>query len=886
MLSSRFAILAGLGLLGVQSLTSETMAKPIPTTLDARRMQLAQAGDTVTPFWMEGTEPAPEAAPPTATTEPEPVDTSPPDAKTAVEPLNRPTVAVEGRGGPILPGRKPTLGMSTAPPRTTAAASKPGSDGVTEPLQPADDLEQPETTVATTNQRQRERTAEPPSRDSGRDDGPPPGDRPILRADRVVFDEDLSLVTATGRVELSRLQETVYADTVSYNLRTNIVTATGNVRIFQSTGDIIFADYAEITGDLRDAFIDRAAVLFATGERMVGNEAEQTEGRYLRISRGVFSPCNLCKEDPEAAPIWQVRAEKIVRDKQDLEVRYRNMTMDFFGVPIFWTPYFSHADPTVDRKTGFLAPDWGSSADFGYFFTNYYYLDLAPNRDATLGLAVFEQAFPLFSLEVRNRFERGFVNLFGSVTHESVENLETGGQGTQNDQLRGSLSGTAEYHIDENWRAGGNLESASDFNFHRQYLVEPSGNFLESRGYLEGFFDRDYASLEVLRYQSVLPEASRNEPEPVVFPLAQYQILSDPNDLLGGRWSLDLGLRGISREEDGTDSNRFSVLPSWERRLIYGPGLVTDVTVESRADVYSFSERESSTTGERNTDSTFRVIPRGQVLTGFPFVRDGDQYDQYFSPTVGITAAKDQDDPEFPIEDGEDGELRSLNLFGMNRFLGTDLQEGGVNAVYGARYGITSIGGGNAEFFLGQNYRLSGTPAFPDGSGLESDESDYIGYINIQPERWLDLYYDFRHDHNTLERERQTIQATVGGPPLQVSGSYDFLVQSGGGTAGEAPEQEYATFGVGAQLTRYWSVGISHSQTLAPVNRALSSTGVLSYRDECVDFSAVVTRDNSDVPGISNELSFTFRVVLKHIGEVALRDISTSLLGGGTDETQ
>jgi len=60
-----------------------------------------------------------------------------------------------------------------------------------------------------------------------------------------------------------------------------------------------------------------------------------------------------------------------------------NVTVDFFDVPIFWTPYIDF--PLNDeRKSGFLAPSLGFSTFSGFDITTPYYLNLAPNYDATL----------------------------------------------------------------------------------------------------------------------------------------------------------------------------------------------------------------------------------------------------------------------------------------------------------------------------------------------------------------------------------------------------------------------------------------------------------------------------------------------------------------------
>ena len=54
------------------------------------------------------------------------------------------------------------------------------------------------------------------------------------------------------------------------------------------------------------------------------------------------------------------------------------------GVPIFYTPYFTHPDPTVKRRSGFLAPSFGNDSSLGLSVQPIYYFALAPNYDVTL----------------------------------------------------------------------------------------------------------------------------------------------------------------------------------------------------------------------------------------------------------------------------------------------------------------------------------------------------------------------------------------------------------------------------------------------------------------------------------------------------------------------
>jgi LPS-assembly protein len=51
-------------------------------------------------------------------------------------------------------------------------------------------------------------------------------------------------------------------------------------------------------------------------------------------------------------------ADTITYDEAEQMVYYENVRLDFFGIPIIWLPFFAHADPTAERKSGFLRPDY------------------------------------------------------------------------------------------------------------------------------------------------------------------------------------------------------------------------------------------------------------------------------------------------------------------------------------------------------------------------------------------------------------------------------------------------------------------------------------------------------------------------------------------------
>ncbi|MGH6967928.1 MAG: LPS-assembly protein LptD, partial [Stellaceae bacterium] len=162
--------------------------------------------------------------------------------------------------------------------------------------------------------------------------------KPILfQADQVEYDQDLGLTVARGHVELDQSDQILLANTVTYNQRTDTVTASGHVSLLQPDGDIVFADYMELHDDMRDGFIKDVRILLSDGSRLAANTGRRIVGNRTELRRAVYSPCELCQSDPSKPPVWQIKAARVVHDKQEQIIEYHDATMEVDGWPIFYT---------------------------------------------------------------------------------------------------------------------------------------------------------------------------------------------------------------------------------------------------------------------------------------------------------------------------------------------------------------------------------------------------------------------------------------------------------------------------------------------------------------------------------------------------------------------
>ena len=105
---------------------------------------------------------------------------------------------------------------------------------------------------------------------------------------------------------------------------------------------------------LRSAIVTELAVL-DDQEKQTGSHKDSVDeiaGNRTELTRGVYSPCDLCRDNPSAPPAWQFKAREIAHDRELKIIEFRDATLELDGWPIFYTPYISAPDPTVKRASG------------------------------------------------------------------------------------------------------------------------------------------------------------------------------------------------------------------------------------------------------------------------------------------------------------------------------------------------------------------------------------------------------------------------------------------------------------------------------------------------------------------------------------------------------
>ncbi len=158
------------------------------------------------------------------------------------------------------------------------------------------------------------------------------------------------------RVYLRTDGNVLRGDDLAYDLSTGAATISGRVEAISADGTIVYASHLETDRELKAGVAVDFATRLENGASLMAATAVRRSENVNELNYAVFTPCPICDENGPKTPTVAIQAEKVVQDEALHAVIYRNAVFRVGGVPVFYTPFFAHPDPTVERASGLLVP--------------------------------------------------------------------------------------------------------------------------------------------------------------------------------------------------------------------------------------------------------------------------------------------------------------------------------------------------------------------------------------------------------------------------------------------------------------------------------------------------------------------------------------------------
>jgi LPS-assembly protein len=585
----------------------------------------------------------------------------------------------------------------------------------------------------------------------------------LLKADEVEYDTDHSVSTARGHVEIDYAGKIVMADKVVYDQNADKVTAIGHVVMLDEDGNVGFTEKAVLTDQMRDGVLYGFQALVGKTGRLAGNHAVRTGGTRTVVTRGAYTNCKICNQPGQRVPVWEVEASRVIYDQPAHRIYYRDAVMDAFGIPFFYTPFYSTADPTVKRATGILTPEISDSSVLGYYTRIPVYVSLNDSQDFTIAPFLTSKAGDVLETEYRQRWDNGGFWLQPDVAYDSRAGIFN-----NQHQTYSSLFGSGLLQFDNTWHAGFDAQLTSDETWLEYYKISQAQR-LQNDMYVEGISGRSRFEITGYFFQGLLA-TDQNSQFPIVLPLVEYSYIPE-SSLFGGDFRLDVNTAAVSREV-GEDDQRLTAKMDWKFPVVTGNGQLITFAADVRGDVYHIDNPEL---GAVPTDSHFisRGLPYGAIDWRWPFVTGSPSGNTsyVFEPIVQVIGAPYGGNPRgIPNEDSTDFQFDETDIFSYDRSPGYDLVETGPRSNVGFRADAI-YPSGSVELLVGDEFRLKPDPIFSEDSGFSGTRSDLVSRlsINFLPHFDFTERVDIDTSSGTFERNEVYVDWHNGRSSLEVS---------------------------------------------------------------------------------------------------------------------
>jgi LPS-assembly protein len=482
----------------------------------------------------------------------------------------------------------------------------------------------------------------------------------FLRADRL--EGTGNVITAIGNVELRTRRETVLADRLSYDTTTQTIDGQGNV-VLRRDFDWITGPTLEFKRDTETGFFRKPSFFIAeTNGRGEAAEIRFNGPNEYEASDASYTTCVAPRTD------WYLQTDELEVDNLRKVGTARAVSLHFLGVPVAYAPWLQFP-LSNERKSGFLTPTLGSTGVRGFEVSTPYYLNLAPNYDATLTPRLMTKRGLMLGAQFRY--------LLGDATAPL-----------------GSANGEMNAEILPHDRATGERRYALGWAHNEQFAPWLAGYFNVNKVSDDKYF-ADFADRVAITSQKILTReggiAASRGPFEVLARVQSFQTLQDPNapivppynrvpqvlaslrdtDWLGLTWSGSGEYARFSQEALVPTGERVVLYPqvAWRRQ---GSAWFFEAKTGVHAREYLIDKTTPALT-ERHPSFT---IPISSVDAGLIFERDLDvmkmPLTQTLEPRAYYVYIPYRDQRNAPIFDTAVDDFNFSQLFAENRYIGND----------------------------------------------------------------------------------------------------------------------------------------------------------------------------------------------------------------------
>ena len=452
-----------------------------------------------------------------------------------------------------------------------------------------------------------------------------------------------------------------------------------------------------------------------------------------------------CDTENKKCPGWELQSEEFVHDKKNKVFEYKNSWLKLFNKKIFYFPFFSHPDPSVKRKSGFLPPVYGSSNEFGSWVNIPYFKVINEEKDITFNPRIYADDKLILQSEYRQAFENSNLISDFSYNHD--------GKNT-NTHLFTNINGDFNSNTKFNFK----YQDVSNDNYLKIHNLSNSSSLIEDESLLTTQLNIEKIINENTNLDTnftIYEDLSKKESDRFQYILPNFTYTKNIEIPVSYNGNFKFISSGFQKNYD---TNKYESLLINDflfesNDIISKNGLLSnyDLLVKN---FNSYTENSSSYTEKED----YEVFGSFLLKSSFPLRKVNEYSKNYLKP---IMAMRYSPNSTKNIAD-KDTRLDYNNIFSLNRIGTNEIVEGGKSIAMGLEYEKRNL---EDKRIIGFNIANSISDKknnnLPTKSTLNKTRSDFVGNLSYSPNDILDFDYNFSYDKNFNSSNYDSITTSI-----------------------------------------------------------------------------------------------------------------------------
>ena len=571
-------------------------------------------------------------------------------------------------------------------------------------------------------------------------------------------------------------------------------------------------------------------------------------GRYIIANKSETSmkksKFTTCKEKPGKCPSWSISADEVSHKKKKKRIEYKNAWLQIYDIPVAYFPYFFHPDPTVERQSGFLFPEFINSSNLGFSSQIPYFKAIDNERDVTISPRLYSNNNLFIQTEYRQAFRNS--DFITDISYNKKEN--------SNSHIFASFFKEIEDSFIEM-----KLETVSNNNYLKKYQIKSPliDNYttLNSSFSFEKY-NENYAFATSF---SVIEDLTKpnNDKYEYIFP--NYDFSKDiyfENNFFD---SLNLKSSGNYRKYN-TNVDEADIVND----LIFNlnnqnqlNNLDTELKLLVR-NINTYGDLSST----HNDQDDYKVL--GSVLLNFqyPLLKQTSDDKKFLTPLISLRYS--------PFKGRNLNNEKTLltfdDLFELDRIDNRTI-ENNFSTTIGMEYKkLDNLSNENLKIGLGVNLRNKIDNDLPESSSIGQKTSDIIGYSGINITDNLSFNYDFSIDQN-LSGTNYTL-ASLNYSTNKFKTSFEYLEKSN-----LIGDESYLNNKTQLQINKLNSIAF---ETNKNIDRNLTNyyNLIYEYKNDCLTASIIYNKQFYQDDAVNSGKNIFFKISFLPFGNINTPNIN------------